>query len=100
MENDTIILPVHPGEILLEDYLKPSNMSQNQLALKMRIPAQRISEIINKKRKITPDTAIRLSLVIGTTPEFWLSLQCDYDLQTEMIQNESKIRREVMMALA
>lgn len=87
--------PLHPGEVLLEEYLKPLGVSQNRLALSMRIPAQRINEIINGKRAITADTAIRLAKVIGTTPEFWMSLQMDYDLQTTIRKEGKKIEREV-----
>lgn len=87
--------PLHPGEVLSEEYLKPIGVSQNRLALSMRIPAQRINEIINGKRAITADTAIRLAKVIGTTPEFWLSLQMDYDLQTTIRKEGKRIEREV-----
>ena len=87
--------PLHPGEVLSEEYLKPLGVSQNRLALSMRIPAQRINEIINGKRAITADTAIRLAKVIGTTPEFWLSLQMDYDLQTTIRKEGKRIEREV-----
>ena len=78
----------HPGEVLLEEYLKPKRISQNQLALNMRVPTRRINEIVLGKRGITADTALRLSLAIGTTPEFWLGLQTDYDLA---IARESKL---------
>ena len=87
--------PLHPGEVLLEEYLKPLNVSQNKLALHMRVPAQRISEIIKGKRAITADTAVRLAKVIGTTPEFWLSLQMDYDLQMTIRSEGERINREV-----
>ena len=87
--------PLHPGEVLLEEYLIPLNISQNKLALHMRVPAQRISEIINGKRAITADTAVRLAKVIGTTPEFWLSLQMDYDLQITIRSEGERIDREV-----
>jgi len=87
--------PLHPGEVLVEEYLKPLNISQNKLALHMRVPAQRISEIINGKRAITADTAVRLAKVIGTTPEFWLSLQMDYDLQMTIRSEGERINREV-----
>ena len=87
--------PLHPGEVLLEEYLKPLGFSQNKLALSMRVPAQQISEIINCKRAITPETALRLALVIGTTPEFWLSLQAEYDLQVLKISRGSQIENEV-----
>jgi antitoxin HigA-1 len=73
--------PLHPGEVLLEEYLKPMGISQNRLALNMRVPARRINEIVLGKRSITADTALRLSLAIGTSPEFWLGLQADYDLE-------------------
>ena len=75
--------PLHPGEVLIEEYLKPEGISQSALALRMRVPAQRISEIVKGKRAITADTAIRLARVIGTTPEFWLGLQMDFDLEME-----------------
>ena len=92
--------PLHPGEVLLEEYLKPLNVSQNKLALHMRVPAQRISEIIKGKRAITADTAVRLAKVIGTTPEFWLSLQMDFDLQMTMRSEGDRINREVEAILA
>lgn len=95
MKYNQSIPPIHPGEILLEDYLRPLNISQNELSLKMRIPPQRISDIVNGKRSISPDTAIRLAKVIGTTAKFWLSLQMDYDLRVECMNNETKINREV-----
>ena len=87
--------PLHPGEVLMEEYLKPLGVSQNKLALHMRVPAQRISEIIKGKRAITADTAVRLAKVIGTTPEFWLSLQMDYDLQMTIRSEGERINREV-----
>lgn len=90
------IPPVHPGEILLEDYLKPTGISQNQLALNMRVPAGRIYEIIQGKRGIIPETALRLSRVIGTTPEFWLNLQTAYDLRQIEAKMGQKIEREVI----
>jgi antitoxin HigA-1 len=71
---------IHPGESLLEDYLKPLEISQNRLAVAMRVPPIRVSEIVNGRRAITPDTALRLAACLGTTPEFWLNLQSAYDL--------------------
>jgi addiction module HigA family antidote len=73
--------PLHPGEVLLEEFLTPSNISQHQLALSMRVAQQKINDIVRGKRSITPDTALRLSIALGTTPEFWLGLQMDYDLE-------------------
>ena len=88
--------PVHPGEVLLEDFLKPTGVSQHKLAMSMRVPPQRINEIVNKKRAITADTALRLSKVIGTTPEFWMSLQAQYDLEVEERASGEQIEREVI----
>lgn len=70
----------HPGEILLEEFLKPYAITPHALALSIHVPASRIADIINSKRKITPDTATRLSKFFGTTPQFWLNLQNSYDL--------------------
>ncbi len=74
------LAPVHPGEILLEEFLKPMNMSQNHLAMEIRVPARRINEIVLGKRRITADTALRLAKYFGTSAKFWLGLQMDYDL--------------------
>ena len=75
------IPPVHPGEVLLEDYLKPMGVSQHKLAMSMRVPPNRISGIVQGKRAITAETALRLSRAIGTSPDFWLNLQIFYDLR-------------------
>jgi len=72
--------PVHPGEVLLEEFLKPMGISQNYLAIKIRVPARRINEIVLGKRRITADTALRLARFFGTSAKFWLGLQTDYDL--------------------
>ncbi len=74
--------PVHPGEILKEEFLEPLELSQNKLALSIRVPAPRISEIVQGKRSITADTALRLGRFFGTTPQFWMNLQGRYDLET------------------
>jgi addiction module HigA family antidote len=92
--------PIHPGEVLLEEYLKPLGISQNKLALAMRVSPQRINEIINEKRSITAETAIRLAKAIGTTPEFWLSLQDGYDLQVIKSNIGSQIDSEVKLIYA
>jgi addiction module HigA family antidote len=73
--------PVHPGEILLEEYLRPLKISQNRLGRDLGVPAQRINDIIRKNRSITVDTALRLSRYFHTTPQFWLNLQMRYDLE-------------------
>jgi addiction module HigA family antidote len=90
------IPPVHPGEILLEDYLIPSGINQHQLALAMRVPANRISEIVKGKRSITAETALRLGRAIGTSPEFWLNLQAQYDLQVAQETFATRINQEVI----
>lgn len=72
--------PLHPGEVLLEEFLIPMKLSQHQLALAMRVAQQKINDIVRGKRSITPDTALRLAAALGTTAEFWLGLQQEYDL--------------------
>jgi len=71
--------PLHPGDILLEEFIKPLNLSQNQLARELKVPPRRINEIVLGKRGISADTALRLARRFGTTPEFWLGLQADYE---------------------
>jgi antitoxin HigA-1 len=75
-----ILHPVHPGEVLSEEFLKPMNLSQNRLALSVGVPARRINEIVLGKRSISADTALRLGRFFGISPEFWLGLQAQYDL--------------------
>ena len=74
---------VHPGEVLKEEFLKPLNITAYRLAKETKIPQTRISEILKGKRRITADTALRLSKFFGNSPEFWLGLQIDYDLEEE-----------------
>ncbi|MDX1250823.1 MAG: HigA family addiction module antidote protein [Gammaproteobacteria bacterium] len=87
--------PVHPGEILLEEFLIPMNISQNRLALDMGISARRINEIVHGKRAITADTALRLGRYFGMSPQFWLGLQMDYDLDVTEDRFAEKIMRQV-----
>ena len=88
--------PVHPGEILLEEYLRPLGISQNKLGRDLGVPAQRINEIVRGLRTITVDTALRLAKYFQTTPQFWLNLQLYYDLEmareTHLID---RVNREV-----
>lgn len=72
---------IHPGEVLNEEFLIPLHISQNALARAMKVPPRRINEIVHGQRAITADTALRLSRVLGTTPQFWLSLQAEYELE-------------------
>ena len=76
----TKLAPVHPGEVLKEEFMKPLELSANALARALRVPANRISAIVNAERGITADTALRLARALGTTPDFWLNLQKQYDL--------------------
>ena len=87
--------PVHPGEVLLEEFLKPMGMSQNRLALNIGVPPRRINEIVLEKRRITADTALRLSRYFRTSPQFWLGLQTDYDLDIAMESLGGRLEREV-----
>jgi addiction module HigA family antidote len=88
--------PVHPGEVLLEEFLKPMNLSQNQLALALRVPARRINEIIHRKRSITGDTALRLAQYFNMSPRFWMGLQMDYDLDIIKDKVGEKVKKEVI----
>lgn len=72
---------VHPGEVLLEEFLRPSGISQNRLARELHVPPRRINEIVLGKRAVSPDTALRLARFLGTSERFWLGLQMDYDLE-------------------
>ena len=87
--------PVHPGEILLEEFLKPMGLSQNKVALDIRVPARRINEIVLGKRGITPDTALRLAKYFRMSPQFWLGLQLDYELDVAEDRISDKIDQEV-----
>jgi len=89
------IPPVHPGEILLEEFLKPLGMSMNQLALALRVPANRIAQIVNGDRTVSPETALRLGRFFGTGPEFWLNLQMRYDLECARESAAATIERDV-----
>ena len=96
MDNEKLN-PVHPGEVLLEEFLKPMELSQNRLALDIRVPARRINEIVQGKRRITADTALRLARYFGMTPQFWLGLQMDYDLDVASDQLANRIEKEVIV---
>ncbi len=89
--------PVHPGEILLEEFLKPMNLSQNRMALDIRVPARRINEIVHGKRRITADTALRLAKYFDMSPQFWLGLQMDYDIDMAEDQLAGRIDKEVQI---
>lgn len=87
--------PIHPGEILKEDYLDPLEMSVNALAKELHVPAQRINEIVRERRGVTADTAMRLARYFGTTDQFWLNLQMDYDLRKARADKARQIEETV-----
>lgn len=89
------LAPIHPGEVLLEEFLKPMEISQNRLAIDIRVPARRINEIVLGKRRITVDTALRLARYFNMSPQFWLGLQMDYDLNLAEDELVEKIAKEV-----
>lgn len=86
---------IHPGEVLLEEFLRPLNLSQNRLARELSVPPRRINEIVLGKRSITPDTALRLARYFGTSERFWLGLQADFDLEEARLNLANRIEREV-----
>lgn len=87
--------PVHPGDVLNEDYMKPLGITQNQLGRDLGISPRRINEIVHGKRRITADTALRLARHIGTTPQFWLNLQTHYDLDLAEDDLGGRLEKEV-----
>lgn len=89
------IKPIHPGEILLEEFLKPMEISQYRLAQDINVPARRINEIVLGKRAITADTALRLSEYFGMSEKFWLNLQVRYNLEVEKDKLKGRLKREV-----
>lgn len=93
------LAPVHPGEVLLEEFLKPLSISQNRLALSIGVSPRRINEIVLRKRAVTADTALRLARFFGTSPQFWLGLQTDYDLDLAIDKLGSRLEQEVRVTL-
>jgi len=87
--------PIHPGEVLWEEFLKPMGISQNRLALNIGVPPRRINEIVLGKRRITADTALRLVKFFGTSAEFWLGLQSQYDLDVTAEELGERLNQEV-----
>lgn len=95
MPQKSVTAPIHPGEILLEEFIRPAGISINGLALALRVPATRISAIVNETRGITADTALRLGRYFSTTSEFWMNLQRDYDLRIAANASRARIERDV-----
>jgi addiction module HigA family antidote len=100
-KRETLVPPVHPGEILREDFMKPLGLSVNKLALDLHVPATRIGETVHQRRRITAETALRLERYFNTNAEFWLNLQNFYDLEVSRRRGKtSEIERQVHPALA
>ncbi len=94
------LVPIHPGEILNEEFLKPMTISQNQLGRDLGVSPRRINEVVHGKKSITADTALRLSVYFGNSASFWLGLQMDYDLDVAEDTLSPKIHREVRQLVA
>ena len=94
------LTPVHPGEVLLEEFLRPMGLSQNRLSLEIGVHPRRINEIVLGKRRITADTALRLARYFGTSPQFWMGLQTDYDLDVASDTLGDRLYREVRPMVA
>ena len=92
--------PIHPGEVLREEFLTPLGISQYRLAKEIHVPARRINEIVLEKRRITADTALRLARYFKTSPQFWLGLQMDYDLDVAEDALGARLDREVAVKVA
>ena len=92
--------PIHPGEILREDFMKPLGISMNRLALDLRVPVTRIAEIVHERRGITPDTALRLGRYFNTSPRFWMNAQSSYDLEVAQDELQHTIERDVRPLVA
>ena len=91
----TKLTNIHPGEVLLEEFLVPMDISQNRIARNMGVPPRRINEIVHAKRSVTADTALRLARYFGTSEEFWMGLQADYDLEEARNRLGSRLQQEV-----
>ncbi len=89
---------IHPGEVLLEEFLKPLDISQNKLARAVGVPPRRINEIVHGKRAVTADTAIRLARAFGTSEQFWMGLQADYDLEEARKAAQSTLEKVAIIA--
>jgi len=87
--------PIHPGETLREDFMKPLSLTANRLAINLRVPAARIGEIVNGRRAITADTALRLARYFGMSPQFWTNLQANYDLEVAQDAIGNRIADEI-----
>ena len=96
----TRLTNIHPGEVLLEEFLIPMGLSQNRIARNMSVPPRRINEIVHGKRAVTADTALRLARYFGTSEEFWMGLQADYDLEEARKKLGTRLIEEVITHVA
>ena len=94
------LAPIHPGEILLEEFLQPMNISQYKLAKAISVPARRINEIVHGVRAITPDTALRLSRYFGLSERFWINMQTRYNIEVEKDHLQGRLEKEVHVYVA
>jgi addiction module HigA family antidote len=92
---DEKLSPIHPGEILMEEFLKPMNISQYKLAKDISVPPRRVNEIVHGLRAITPDTALRLSRYFGLSERFWMNMQSRYDLEVQKDRLQDRLDKEV-----
>jgi addiction module HigA family antidote len=97
MSNEKLLSPIHPGEILMEEFLEPMGISQYRLSKDISVPPRRINEIVHGKRAITPDTALRLSRYFGLSERFWVNLQTRYDLEIEKDRLRDRLEKEVQV---
>ena len=88
--------PIHPGEVLREEFLEPLDLSAHAVAVALRVPAPRINDIVRERRSVTPDTALRLARYLKTTPQFWMNLQASYDLKNALRDSKGRIEKEVL----
>jgi len=97
MTKEKLLPPIHPGEILMEEFLEPMGISQYRVAKDISVPPRRINEIVHGKRAITPDTALRLSRYFGLSERFWINLQARYDLEIEKDRLSERLKEEVQV---
>ena len=95
LEEGALMPPLHPGEMLREEFMKPLGLSANALAMELRVPVTRITEILRERRGISADTALRLARYFNMTPEFWMGLQMDFDLESEADAARAAIEKEI-----
>ena len=100
MNKEKLLAPIHPGEILMEEFLKPMEISQYRLAKDISVPPRRINEIVHGKRAISPDTALRLSRYFGLSERFWINMQARYDLEIEKDRLQDRLAQEVQIYAA